>query len=322
MGVDREWKFRLNDICRGRHISRTALLPLLAGLIFSASPAFGCNVLPSAWSSTSDSGSNLEVVADAHFDAECGLRVHLDGINPAYVVDDTPDSLVPPAVSYSARFYVLVNDLALSAADQFVLFSGFDTVGATGSPLFGLVLMEESGQKKLRLVSYEDAGPGPTTAGSEATVLDGWRAIELSWAAATADGSNDGHLKLKIDNVEAQVVIDGLDNDTHQLASVGLGVVAGAASPTLAGSFNLDAFTSHRASPAGLIYKTCSGDTPEVDNITFLPGINHCVGTTSFTAGPVVTVDGASNLTVTSPQIRLRAGFTASPGSVIHLVSP
>lgn len=273
------------------------------------------------WSNVVDDGDNISPTVDASLESDCGLIIDINQVHAAYVVDKTPGTLtVEPVSQYVARFYLAQNHLLLGVDEELVVFEGLD---AFSLPIFDLIVRDENGVRKLKLLAYENGGAAKTNMGSELTLANGWRAVQLEWKA----GAGDGYLKLKVDGVAAadEFNLAKLSNDSYTLSEVRLGVVNAKPESTLAGtsgSLLLDAFASYRQGDAGLIDKNCSGDAVPLQHITFLPGRRTCVASTSISTGALVTIDSGSDVTMISPQIQLQSSFAVPLGGTLRVVSP
>jgi hypothetical protein len=300
-------------------IKKSVALSVVLGAVLYLPGAIACTT--ANWSAIVDAGTNIDPSINAGLEADCGLIVNIDAANPAYVVDSTPGTLAAPAVSeYVARFYLAQNGLILGAGEELVVFEALD---ASSGPVFELVLRDDNGVRKLKLVAYENGGAAVTNMGSELTLADGWRAIQVSWGS----GSGTGSLALKVDGVAAAASqnLANLTNDTLTVSSVRLGVVNPAPAVTLAGSSGnvmLDAFQSYRQGDAGTIDKNCSGDSVLMKHITFLPGHKTCVGTSAVQTGALLTIDSGADVTVISPQVNLQPGFSVPAGGAFRVMTP
>ena len=75
-------------------------------------------------------------------------------------------------------------------------------------------------------------------------------------------------------------------------------------------------FRIHQSSPC----PNCSGDTPLVQNVTFTSGsVCECVGGTSITIGPGVTIEKDAKATFTAPTVDIQSGFHAENGSTVNV---
>jgi hypothetical protein len=125
------------------------------------------------------------------------------------------------------------------------MFDGIDLW--TGSSVFRIELLRESGAYKLRVRIMNDAYV--YTLGSKFTISNAWHAIEIDWQASSAPGANNGFLTLWVDGVLKQT-ISNIDNDQITIGEVRLGAVAGVDSGT-SGSVLFDKFESRRNSYIG-----------------------------------------------------------------------
>ena len=305
-----------------RGSKRRPLRALVVLFLFFSSPAalLACDTVD--WSATVDPGANLSPTEDAPLEATCGLLVGVDGVNPAYLVDNTPATITsPPITQYLARFYLIADELVLGADDELLVFAG---VNSADEPLFDVIMGKEGDSHHIKLIAYNNDGSQVNNIDREARLPAGWRALQVEWKAATADASFDGFLNLTLDGVAAGGLqnLNGLDNDTQVLDSVQLGAVNGDSTSASAGSFKLDAFVSYRDGDGGLIDKNCSGNTVSIEHMTFLPGSKTCVGTTSVSTGEAMTIDSGADVTLISPAIHLQAGFSVPVGASFRGISP
>jgi len=192
----------------------------------------------------------LDVTIGARYVGDYGLEIVVDDQSPTYVQDDTPAD----EMRYRVRFYVRLNPLAMTATDEFDLFTGFalDT-----TPVLRLTVYNDGTDHMLRFVTREDGG-GDTTPGAGIVLANGWRAIEIDWQASTAPGADDGFLDLWVDG-HPQTGLAALDNDTMSIDNVRWGAIDSIDVGTN-GSFYLDAFESRRAGYIGL--DPVFGDVP------------------------------------------------------------
>ena len=122
----------------------------------------------------------------------CGARVFFDGSsNAAYVQDNSPGG----DATYIARLYVNLRRLVMGN-NEFDIFAAYDDTDASdpvppatdGTPAFRLAVQETAGAKYLVVYAV---GGGPS---APIPLQDGWRSIEVEWAAGSP-----GHLNLWID---------------------------------------------------------------------------------------------------------------------------
>lgn len=308
--------------CSGVRNKKTCLrsiAALICGLSLSTS-VFACDT--AEWDAVTDAGGNLNPTVNASLESACGLEVMLDNAYPAYVEDKTPGTLTAPTVTqYLARFYFAHNDLVLGAGEELVLFGGYSLAD---NSLFQVVLLEDNGASKIKLVAFGNAGVQVSSMDHEVVLPDGWRALEVEWKAATGVGSRDGFMNLKVDGVAAVGLqnLTGLNNDTHVLHSVRLGVLNGGVLPASSGNVKFDAFVSYRDGDGGILDKNCSGNAVQLEHITFLPGSKTCVATSSLNTGALLTVDGGADVTMISPAVNLQPGFSIPSGATFRTISP
>jgi hypothetical protein len=156
--------------------------------------------------------------------------------------------------TYRARFYLNLRGLTMGNNDEldvFVGYSGSDPTPptTTGNAVVRVTLRGGTGgQKLLTAFARRDNGSESEIA-AEVPLVDGWRLVEIDWAAATAAGANNGRLGLWVDGL-ARTGLSSLDNDQGVVNYARLGSVTGADAGT-SGTFDLDDFASQRTGYLG-----------------------------------------------------------------------
>lgn len=214
------------------------LLPLLCLL---STPSFACSL--ARWTTVENASGTLQALEDPqHFQANCGLRLALDGL--AYVEDKTLGRLSPAINEYSAQFNLYLDNANFSNDNSIALFAAYD---ADDSSVISLSISQSEGQFRTRLHATDPRGLRFDTQLNGAAITPGWHTIALTWRTATADDANDGELLLEIDGTPAACnsMISGLDNHLQTLASARLGVLSGNIS-SASGALDIDTFIARR----------------------------------------------------------------------------
>ena len=283
-------------------------LAVISGIfLVQQGQALACST--QAWD---DSNIGSIVTADpaAVYEGNCGLRLNLDGTSTGWVKDPTPGT-VPAVTEYVARFYAYIDDAQLANGEGFTLFNAGD---ASANELFGLEVKGSASGPVLHLYAWDGA---VKEAAGDVSVPSGWRAIILHWTT----GAGNGAIKLSVDRTQDMQTITGLSNASQVIDSVNLGVVSGN-STGISGMIDVDAFTSRRTGPTGLmITKGCSG-TPEVKNTTFLPESITCTASTDLRFGNRVTFDPGAIVTVQAQSVTLSQGTSIPMGAILDVQIP
>lgn len=270
-----------------------------------------CNT--DAWAQT----SNVTAINAASYEGLCGLRVDASDTSPHYVVDDTPGTLPQPVTSYVQRVYLYIGDLNLTDAGMIDVFVAENSAA---SPLFGFRLYGQSGQVKVQTFVFTDTG-GEIVSSVDATLNPGWRSVELVWNAATGAGQDDGSLGLNVDHTVAGEILFNLDNDTHVVDRIHLGLVSGN-SADVTGILDLDAFASQKTGSPASIGKNCDGSDVSVTDKTFLPGVTNCTASTAISLGDRVVFDSGASSFIVAPSIQLLPGTSISSGASVIMSTP
>jgi hypothetical protein len=143
------------------------------------------------------------------------------GLDPALGVEFTSTTTHSPNAesSYTARFYLRVDDLVLGEATRIDHLDGYD---GTGQPLFRLVLRYESatGRKVFDLIASHDDGGVATV--SPLPLTSGWNEVAIDWSS----GSGDGHFLVSV-NGTPPFGVTGLSNPLSRLDEIRWGAVDG-----------------------------------------------------------------------------------------------
>lgn len=203
-----------------------------------------------------DAGT-LTVEAGSRHSGSFGLRVVPDA-TPAYVQSSHPSG----EKAYRVRFYVNLRRLNLASNTSFDLFAAYDgadplpSAAPTGNAVLrAAVRQEPGGTKVLEVFTRTDSGEIPLS--SPPDLVNGWRAVEIQWSAATAAGADNGFVNLWLDGV-AQTGATNLDSDAQVINYARWGSVTGATTSTppagqAVNSFRLDDFGSQRSGYLGLL---------------------------------------------------------------------
>lgn len=181
----------------------------------------------------------LEVTPQARFVGDYGLRVHISDATPAYVQDDHPQASMN---TYKVRFYFRAVDLELGAGDRFSIFSALDS---SSTPQFSVVVVNDSGTRKLHFLMKTNSGEVESNPALDPILSGGWHAVELHWTRDNADG----RLETWIDGM-AGPALTGVDNSSSTMESVRWGAVDGVDAQT-SGMLDLDLFDSRRTETIG-----------------------------------------------------------------------
>jgi hypothetical protein len=248
----------------------------------------------------------LNVINGARYVGAYGLEVVVDDSNPAYVQDNTPVD----EPRYRVRFYVRLTSTAMAATDEFDLFTAFAN---DDTPVFRLTVYFDGTDHKLRFTAREDGG-SETSFTSGVVLVDGWRAVEVDWQAASSSGANDGILDLWVDGA-SQTGLSSLDNDTMSVDYVRWGAVD-AIDVGTSGSFDLDEFESVRTNYIGL--ETVFADVP--NGYLFQPFILaiYNVGVTAGCGNALFCPEGTTNRAQMAPfLLKSIEGATYSPPTCV-----
>jgi len=155
-----------------------------------------------------------------------GLRAPLNGLTPAYVVDETPTA----AASYHVSFFFDPNsvDTFGEAVDIFV------GRNADNAPIFGIQFESSAGIPEVRAWALSNGSPIYT---AWHDIADAPQKLELVWWSQT-----DGSLSLWLDGVQLEA-LNGLDTSADLLEKIWLGPSQGLTG-AMSGVFYFDGFNS------------------------------------------------------------------------------
>jgi hypothetical protein len=191
------------------------------------------------WTSVTG-GTDVSATTGAALRGSYGARMLVNDNNAIYLRDDTPNA----EARYRVRFYFDPNAVTMAANDLFTMLRGYIN---TTSYAVQLEMRRTSTVYQVRGRIMNDAGSWSST--SWTTVSDAPHYLEFDWRTATAAGANNGGLTFWIDGVQSGSFTN-IDNDTHRITSVRLGLVAGVDSGTR-GTMYFDAFVSRRQTYIG-----------------------------------------------------------------------
>ncbi|MBL1193221.1 MAG: hypothetical protein D8M60_02595 [Chloroflexi bacterium] len=191
-----------------------------------------------AWTSATTDSGDLSTSAGSAHEGSYGMQALVDDTNAIYVYDDS----LTTETRYRARFYFDPNSTTIANWDQMVIFQDEDGY-------MKVWLNYGNGDYYISIEVYNDSASG--TESDWVTITDAWHAIEIDWKASSGPGNDDGHLTLYIDGTQAKQ-LSTVDNDTHSLGGVKLGLPNGTGSGT-SGTLYFDAFESDDADYIGLL---------------------------------------------------------------------
>lgn len=171
------------------------------------------------------------------------LEVTYDGTDTqAYLIDESP---------FAQNRYVVSFFLFLDEAGGFVM-DNLDrhrilraNVEGGNSVITCELRRTAAGKYRVRMVVRDDAGLSHLV-GNKAVLPDRWQKYTVDWKASSGAGANDGFASLQR-NQGTPTTLANLDNDTHVIDQVQLGIISGVDSGTN-GTLFYDDFES-RISP-------------------------------------------------------------------------
>jgi hypothetical protein len=194
----------------------------------------------SAWSWNNNDGGDLFASTQAAAIGSYGLQAVIDDTTNIKVARNMPNA----EKHYSARFYFDPNSISLPNNYGMYIFSGSDATGWD----FCLNVARFDQYYRLSACIQDDSNVWRD--GRGIYITDAWQAIEMEWQAASAPGTNDGFLKLWINDVLVDT-IDNIDSDTQYVSSVALGAISNIPSG-VNGTIYFDGFVSQAGSHIGL----------------------------------------------------------------------
>ena len=195
----------------------------------------------SAWTNAATDNGNLSVHTHSAIIGEQGLQAVIDDNNLIYVSDYSPVE----EARYHARFYFDPNSILMGNDNNYYLLYGLKR---DGSSIIRLELQYASGSYQLRASVAPDDNNWRYS--NWINLSDTPHAIEFDWMASTAPGANSGMFKFWVDGV-SQYETTGIDNDTHRIQAVQLGILGSVETETR-GTVNFDGFVSRRGTEIGL----------------------------------------------------------------------
>jgi len=212
--------------------------PVLTDLIFADGFESG-NF--SAWSLASTGGGDLSVSASAALVGSNGMQAVINDTTMMYVQDDLPNA----EPRYRARFYFDPNSLVMANGNYQYILQGY--ANSTNTFVLRVEFKKSSGVYQMRARILDDSAVWQST--PYVSITDAPHALEVDWAAASADGANDGYLTFWIDGVQ-QGSLMGIDNDSYRMERVRLGLTYIYGTGT-SGTYFFDAFESRRQTYIG-----------------------------------------------------------------------
>jgi hypothetical protein len=218
----------------------------------------------------------------ARYSGNHGLDVNVASPNrdPAFVQSNHPAA----EGTYRLRFYLNLRGLTMSNGDEFDVFAAYDGAdpvppATAGNAQVRVAVRRMAGENWLTAFARLDNGT-QVEIPSTVALADGWRAVEIDWARATA-GAN-GRLNLWVDG-EAQDGLSSLDNDTASINYARWGTVNGVDAGT-SGRIKLDDFASQRTGYVGLV--SVFADVPATHGLwPFIQGLYAAEVTSGCGAG-------------------------------------
>ena len=188
----------------------------------------------SAWTSATTGGGDLSVSAAAALSGSSGLQVLINDRDPKYLVTDHANN----EASLKARFLFDPNTISMAQMDDHNILRGFSDNTWVLYLGFGFY----NGSYHIHVGTRNDSGGWHLS--SWLAISDAPHDIEIQWFGASAPGSNNGYLNLRIDGTTRYQAVN-LDNDTSRIDSMQLGPMFGLDSGTL-GTYYIDRFESVR----------------------------------------------------------------------------
>jgi len=183
--------------------------------------------------------ADLEVTHSAKYGGAYGMRISLNDTAASYVEDTSPIS----ETRYRARFYIRLNDFALSNGQELTIFYGKDASDVTQ---VSFSIIRVSDVYRIRTRVRLESGTYQETADAVAPeISSGWHCIELDWMADAAAG----YANLWFDGV-AQTGLTALANASSRIDKVRLGSPETAPAGAT-GTYDIDLFESRRESYIG-----------------------------------------------------------------------
>ncbi|GAB1472094.1 hypothetical protein MASR2M66_29720 [Chloroflexota bacterium] len=194
-----------------------------------------------AWNNSSTDGGDLSVSNAAAAIGSNGMQALIDDTTSIWVKDQIPT----PQSHYSIRFYFDPNSVNVpNDSSMYIVTADADPNGWA----FCLELDRIGDGYALDPCVMDDANVWHS--GSGVYITDGWQAIEMEWQAASASGANDGYLKLWVNDVLVETLMN-LDTDTLPITDVTIGAASDVPANTT-GTIFFDGFVSNQGEHIGL----------------------------------------------------------------------
>ena len=198
----------------------------------------------------------------ARFAGFCGAQVTMVAADTtaAFVQDNSLSNESTYRVRFNANLLRLPM-VGSDAFDLFVVYDGADPAPPTvaGNPVIRVAIAVSGGLKSLVVYTRLNDGSYADTTAAPVRLIDGYRTIELDWAAGSPGKLDiwvDGFLSNGVDNASAGsgsgacASLSGLTNSNQRGNYARWGAVANV-NVSVAGTFNLDDFASQRTGYIG-----------------------------------------------------------------------
>lgn len=198
----------------------------------------------------------------ARFAGACGAQVTMVAADtaPAFVQDNSLSNESTYRVRFNANLLRLPM-VGSDALDLFVVYDGADPAPPTvaGNPVIRVQVRVSGGLKEMVVYTRLDSAAFADTSAAPVKLIDGFRTIELDWAAGSPGKLDiwvDGFLCNGVDNAAngssagACGSLSGLSNSLQRGNYARWGAVANV-NVSVAGTFNLDDFASQRTGYIG-----------------------------------------------------------------------
>jgi uncharacterized repeat protein (TIGR02543 family) len=234
----------------------------------------------SVWDWADTDGGDLSVSTQAAAIGTYGMQAVIDDTNTIKLYETLPGA----EKHFNSRFYLNPNSVNISSGGGVNIFAGYSSGWA-----FCLYLEKMGTDYRLYSCGIDDTGAW--VEGKPVYIQDQWQAIEMEWMAASAEGANDGYLRLYVNDILVSQ-IDNLDTDTQSITKVSFGVSDIPSDTT--GTLYFDGFESRSGNHIGLDPNGPQLPVPLTDLI-FRDGFESADTTTWDSVNT-----GGGNLSVTS----------------------
>ncbi len=195
----------------------------------------------SAWTDVITDANDLIVTTTAAIEGSYGMLANIDDDNAIYVLDSSPLG----DTSYHARFYVDTNSISIPSEEYIDLLQSVDM---TSSLVNYVRLRSVDGQYQIQAGLEDDNQQTYSTSWFD--IIDDHHAIEIEWQSSSGLNTNNGHLRLWIDDEERANMGD-LDVYTKRIDAIKIGALS-ISDPAITGTFSIDDFDSNRTGHIGL----------------------------------------------------------------------